>query len=191
MLSTAMALVQHPGSGKVAAAPAVAGPAIGLRPVLRAVVARMLRLPAAHADVEDCVGETLRRVVEGQERLRPGEPLGPWATGIARHVALDHIRARRREQPGDAALEEPVDSSPSPEETVDRNMRLAALRSALARLDQGPRDALLAFHVEGLSYQEISARLSVPMGTVATWIARSRKAMSEALTRNARKERKS
>lgn len=189
MLSTAMALVQHPGSN--VAALAVAGPALGLRPVLRAVVARILRLPSGHADVEDCVGETLRRVVEGQGRLRPGEPLGPWATGIARHVALDHIRARRREQPGDEAIEEPVDSSPSPEETVDRNMRISALRTALSRLEQGPREALLAFHVEGLSYQEISVRLSVPMGTVATWIARSRKAMSDAMTRNARKENKS
>jgi RNA polymerase sigma-70 factor (ECF subfamily) len=114
----------------------------------------------------------------------------PWLLGIARHVALDQLRARRRwERPGEV-VEEPVDSSPSPEEAADQTLRLASLRSALARLDDGPREALLAFHVEGLSYQEIAARLGVPMGTVATWIARSRKAMSEAIERRSRKEQR-
>jgi RNA polymerase sigma-70 factor (ECF subfamily) len=35
--------------------------------------------------------------------------------------------------------------------------------------------------MDGLSYQEIAARLDVPLGTVATWVTRGRKAMAEAL----------
>lgn len=186
MLAPSMALREPLPHGEMAVTGALQ-PALGLRPVLRAVAARILRLPTAHADVEDCVAETFRRMVEGQGRLRPGEPVGPWATGIAKHVALDHLRSRRREHP--EAVEEPPDSSPSPEEATDRARRVQALRAALATLDAGPREALLAFHVEGLSYQEIAARLSIPMGTVATWIARSRKSLEVTLERRGHLEK--
>jgi len=155
--------------------------------MLRAVVARILRLPLGHADVEDCVGETFRRIVEHRSRLRPGEPMGPWAAGIAKHVALDQVRSRRREHPSEISDEAP-DSAPSPEETADRVRRVQVLRSALAKLDDGPREALLAFHVEGASYQEIAARLGIPMGTVATWISRSRKSLELTLERRGQKE---
>ena len=41
--------------------------------------------------------------------------------------------------------------------------------------------ALVLFHVDGLGYQEIAARLDVPLGTVATWVTRARRALAEAL----------
>jgi RNA polymerase sigma-70 factor (ECF subfamily) len=55
----------------------------------------------------------------------------------------------------------------------------------LAKLPDGPRHALQLFHLEGLSYQEIASRLTVPLGTVATWVTRGRKAMAEALEEDA------
>src|SRR5258708_38762759 len=67
-----------------------------LQPVVRAVVAAVLREGPSHPDVEDCTGEALRRAIEGSERLRDGEPVRPWVVGIARHVALDLLRARKR-----------------------------------------------------------------------------------------------
>ena len=51
----------------------------------------------------------------------------------------------------------------------------------MQKLADGPRKALELFHLEGLAYQEISRRLGVPLGTVATWVTRGRKAMAEAL----------
>jgi RNA polymerase sigma-70 factor (ECF subfamily) len=189
MLAPTMALAQPLPPGEIAASAALA-PAVGLRPMLRAVVARILRMPLAHADVEDCVGETFRRIVEHRSRLRPGEPMGPWAAGIAKHVALDHVRSRRREHPSDVTDEAP-DSAPSPEDATDRVRRVQALRAALAKLDPGPREALVAFHVEGASYQEIAARLGIPMGTVATWISRSRKTLEITLERRGQREDRS
>lgn len=40
---------------------------------------------------------------------------------------------------------------------------------------------MLLFHVEGEAYQSISERLGVPIGTVATWLSRGRRALAEAL----------
>lgn len=159
-----------------------------LRPVLRAVAARVLGLPGHHSDVEDCVSEALRRVVEGRGRVRDDEPVGPWAVGIVRHVALDLLRRQRRERgrnvPDDEEREV-VDGAPAPDDVVDQRQRLATLRFALAELPEGQRRALIAFHAEGASYQAIAAELGVAMGTVATWIARGRKALGERLVETA------
>jgi RNA polymerase sigma-70 factor (ECF subfamily) len=40
---------------------------------------------------------------------------------------------------------------------------------------------MLLFHVEGVAYQEISERLGVPIGTIATWLSRGRRSLADAL----------
>src|SRR5262245_17291161 len=75
---------------------AFAQAAAELRPYIRAVVAAVLRESREHPDVEDCTHEALRRAIEGRERLREGEAMRAWVVSIARHVALDALRARQR-----------------------------------------------------------------------------------------------
>src|SRR5258706_8298800 len=87
----------------------------GLRAIVRIVVARTLNVPPSHPDVDDCASETMRRAIEGRARLREGEPMRPWVIGIARHVALDAIRARKRAR--DRHAEAPPESSPGPDLT--------------------------------------------------------------------------
>ncbi|NUP10410.1 MAG: sigma-70 family RNA polymerase sigma factor [Polyangiaceae bacterium] len=190
----------EPGTGPAGRAPLGAAPELGreaklLLPMVRAVIARVLQVSVTHADVDDCAAETLRRVVENIGRVRPGEPVGPWATGIARHVALDWLRAKKRERARSidngptSSPPDVVDPGPTPEDRAADAQSLHGLRQALATLGDGPREALVMFHVEGRSYQEISARMNVPMGTVATWIARSRRTLADAMDRTRRDAR--
>jgi len=163
-----------------------------LRPHVRAVVAAVMGLGRDHPDVDDCTNEALRRALEGRDRLRDGEPVRPWVTGIARHVALDALRARKRQRDRTATTPEGDDSSPDPLERVadpgptafDRlsdARRLDQITRALSALPDGQRRALTMFHMEGLQYQEIAARLGVPLGTVATWVMRARKSVAAAV----------
>lgn len=160
-----------------------------LRPHVRAVVAAVLCLGRDHPDVDDCANEALRRALEGRERLRDGEPVRPWVTGIARHVALDALRARKRQRERTATTREGDDSSPDPLERIADTgpsaferlsdaRRLDQVARALSALPDGQRKALTMFHMEGLQYQEIAARLGVPLGTVATWVMRARKSVA-------------
>src|ERR1700728_3387410 len=73
----------------------VQGAVAELRPFVRAIVASLLRENRDHPDVDDCTNETVRRAIEGQSRLRAGDPVRPWVTGIAKHVALDALRRRK------------------------------------------------------------------------------------------------
>lgn len=164
-----------------------------LRPHVRVVVAAVLGVARSHPDVDDCAQEAVRRAIEGRERLRDGEPLRPWVTGIARHVALDALRARKRQrertatspQSDDGNLPDPIDrvpdAGPSAYDRLADAERTHAISRALQTLPEGQRRALTMFHMEGLQYQEIAARLGVPLGTVATWVMRARKSVAAAV----------
>ncbi|AKT36355.1 RNA polymerase sigma factor [Chondromyces crocatus] len=162
-----------------------------LGPAVRALIASVLGRPYQDADVEDCAHEALARALEGQNRLREGEALRPWVLGIARHVALDARRRARRDRRGglaedgeggsEEALERLADPGPGPEDHAASTERARRLNDALAQLTEPQREALLAFHLEGQSYQEIARRLGIPLGTVATWITRGRRSLAEAL----------
>lgn len=160
-----------------------------LRPLVRAVAANVLREGRMHPDVEDCTNETFRRALEGQSRLRAGEPLRPWLLGIARHVALDAVRLRTRTRArsvrpsadDDDPLDRVPDSAPGADERLERARRTSAIRAAMERLPPDHRKAMELFHVDGLPYREIAAQLGVPMGTVCTWISRGRRSIADAL----------
>ena len=201
MLQTAMPSSERSGGGfsaaVVATGPSGALPlgfsqeAAALRPVVRAVVACVLGEHKDHPDVEDCTHETLRRALEGRARLREGQALRPWVLGIARHVAIDARRRRRRERVIDAPSSEDdeteslvnriADPGPAPDERADSTERARRVSAALAGLAAPQREAMLLFHVEGVAYQEISERLGVPIGTIATWLSRGRRSLADAL----------
>ena len=163
------------------------------RPAVQALVARILRRSREDADVEDCTSETLRRAIEGHARLREGQPVRPWLLGIARHVALDAVRARQKSQSrsvstraedGDEApqaVDLLADPRSGPEALAVHRERADQLRAALATLPERQAQALLLFHVEGLGYKEIGQRLGVPIGTVGTWVLRARNGIAAAM----------
>lgn len=172
---------------------AVRQEAASLEPVVRAVVAAVLREGRGHPDVDDCTNETLRRALEGAERLRQGEPVRPWLVGIARHVALDSLRAKKRrrarevEAPPDSSgdvgsmVDRVPDAAPSASEQIAVQERDRRVREAIDKLAPVMRDALVKFHLEGKSYVQIAEEMKVPLGSVATWVTRGRKAIAAEL----------
>ncbi len=73
--------------------------------------------------------------------------------------------------------------APSPEREASLREQLSHLDRALSELDEGPREAIVLFHIEDMSYRDIAAALEVPMGTVMTWLHRGRAQLKRALER--------
>jgi RNA polymerase sigma-70 factor (ECF subfamily) len=134
------------------------------------------------ADGADAAQETFVRAFTGLERYDRERPLLPWLLTIARHVSIDHQRARKHETgPSRDGAEDPG-ASASVEPVVAAREELALVAAALRQLPDGPREAIALFHFHDLSYKEIAEQLEIPMGTVMTWIHRGRDALRQALS---------
>ena len=124
---------------------------------------------------EDCVQETFLRAWRSRERFdgdRASERT--WLFAIARNVIADALRARSRlpRIGGDDELEARSATTTDPLE----RLRIA---EGLARLSDAHREVILAVHVQGRTYQELSDATGVP---VATWRARASSSSTEIAT---------
>jgi len=103
-----------------------------------------------------------------------GAPM-TWLISIARYRSLSLRRRAVREVPADieaeyARLEDP---SPGPLADAVAKAEARALQACLEQLEEAPRKAVLLAYYRGLTHDELSRQLSVPLGTVKSWIRRS------------------
>jgi RNA polymerase sigma-70 factor, ECF subfamily len=93
-----------------------------------------------------------------------------WLFGIARNAALDELRRGRRSA---ALTSEPEAVDPAPDEQLERTLRRAALRTALAELGARDRELIaLKFHA-GLDNGEIADVLGVSVTNAGTRLHRA------------------
>ncbi len=100
----------------------------------------------------------------------------PWLFGIAANLTRRHWRTERRRLRAYARTgADPIcDESSEVERRVDAMAAAPQLAAALASLSGGEREVLLLFAWADLSYEEISAALGIPAGTVRSQLSRAR-----------------
>ena len=145
------------------------------RPVLR-FCWRLLR----SSDAEDLAQDTFVRAFVHFERFDPERPVLPWLIAIARGLCLDVLR-RRKVTAVLEALPVSDQMAPTAERQASAREELGRLDRALDSLGEGPREAIILFHIEEMSYRDIAAALEVPVGTVMTWLHRGRAQLKAAL----------
>lgn len=144
------------------------------------------RLSRNSADAEDLVQETLLRAYTHRHTLRESGSVASWLFVTLRNLFINQRRQKAR-QPHSVSIEadtlpEIPDSTLSdPELVIIKQMEQAAVHRATAALPDTYRIALLLADQEGLSYQEISERLDLPIGTVRSRISRARQKVQRSL----------
>ena len=142
------------------------------------------RLTGNSDDAHDLVQEVLLRVHRGLSNYQPGSFEG-WLWRITRNAFLDDVRRQKRRPT--APLPEEVDRW-SQASTVSADTEYARIslgddiQKALLELPIDFREAVVLCDVVGLSYEEISQAVAVPIGTVRSRIHRGRKILKELLT---------
>ncbi len=154
----------------------------------------LLRFVGDRTTAEDLFQETFVRVVRALREFRPEASLSTWIYTIARNLALDHLKSKRRhrETPLDAASSgeggrviyfkdvlrsgaaEPGERAGGAEE----ERRVAA---ALGGLGPAKREALVLRVYAGLPYAEIAKIVKAPVGTVKFRIHEAIRDLAEAL----------
>lgn len=97
-----------------------------------------------------------------------------WLVAIARNRAIDRLRAggaSRRTEPIEAAGEV-SDPAPPASERVEQAQLQQRLASCLEELEARHAAAIRAAFLDGATYEQLAGRMSVPLGTMKSWIRR-------------------
>ena len=128
---------------------------------------------------EDLFQETFVRVIRGLGEFRPDASLTTWIYTIARNLALDHLKARRRHR--EVSLDHPAteeggrvihfkdalrSAAPVQEGRAEEAEAERRLVEALVTLTAAKREALALRVYDGLPYAEIARVVRAPVGTI-------------------------
>ena len=122
---------------------------------------------------EDITSETFVRVWSSPEPIRLATVKGYLLT-IARNLWLMELRRQERQGGGSPVNETIPDAAQSVLHQLDAKDELSRILKALQEFPEVDRAALLMRADEGLSYEEISVALGLPLATVKVKVHRTR-----------------
>jgi RNA polymerase sigma-70 factor (ECF subfamily) len=134
------------------------------------VVGLCVRLLGHRHDAEDVTQEVFLRIFRSLRRWDKSRPLKPWILGIAVNRCRTWLSQRARrpelvEYLQETAVAPPADDSRELTREID---------AALAQLRPEYRLAFVLYHDQGQSYDAIAEALGRPVGTIKTWLHRTR-----------------
>ncbi|MCJ0762241.1 RNA polymerase sigma factor [Variovorax terrae] len=133
-----------------------------------------------HRDwAEDVLQEAYLNVwrIAGDYRAALSPPLA-WMGVIVRSRALDFLRRRASERAdahqelNEHMNETVAGDTPNPMDTTQASEQAWALHECLRKLEARQREVVSLAYLRDLSHGELAQQLSLPLGTVKTWIRR-------------------
>ena len=159
-----------------------AGDSAAFRELHRACATRLFsfawRIVKSRDAAEDVLQESFIAIWRDAARF-DGARAAPmtWMMAIVRNKAIDFLRANMlRERLTDPAQDELpgrcTDPAAGPCELVEAEQRRGQIKIGLTTLGSLPRQAIeLAFYHD-MTHGEVALQMSIPLGTVKTWIRR-------------------
>ena len=160
------------------------------RPVF-SIIYRMIR---DREQAEDLAQETFVRVFNNIDRYDPRFKFSSWIFKIATNLTIDWIRRKELDTVSidgsrNAVTAEQIEATSitiastdeNPEELLEAKELGEEIEGAIGKLRPEYKAAILLRHVEGREYQEIAEILSLPLGTVKTYIHRGRNELRDQL----------
>ena len=134
-----------------------------------------LRILNDRSEAEDVLQEVYVTVWRKAAAFDPGRasPI-TWMVAIARNRAIDRLRSSavsRRSEPIEAA-DAVSDPAPAASERVELAQQHQRLAGCLEELEARHSTAIRAAFLDGATYEELAARMNVPVGTMKSWIRR-------------------
>jgi len=136
-------------------------------------------------DAQDIVQDAFVHAFLKLESFRQRAAFYTWLYRIAFNTAMTHCRTRRPtvsiEHAKECAGAEPADTNDSAETALLRKEQCQQVRSAIARLKDEYRPAIVLREIDGCCYETIAEILELPIGTVRSRLYRGRLQLAEEL----------
>lgn len=137
-------------------------------------------------EAEDIAQETFIKAYRSLDSFRGQASFSTWLYKIATNLCIDRARTRKRRPQQAYSLDEPVDKEEDegkreiadtryePGKGVEREEMRALVRETVAEMPEKMRQVLIMCDLQGMPYEDISAALDVPLGTVKSRLFHAR-----------------
>jgi RNA polymerase sigma-70 factor (ECF subfamily) len=153
-----------------------------------------LKLTKHAEEARDVVSEGFIRVFRAINQFRSNSAFSTWLYRILRNCFLDmrkrkslrivaSLDAVKETDEGEIQIQ-PIDQSRSPYDQAARQEHSLQVRKAIQGLTEIQRSMIYLYHAEQMSYEEIAARLDLPVGTVKSRLNRARIALKDIFRKN-------
>lgn len=156
----------------------------------------ILRITGDRGLAEDVLQEMYVNVWRAAQSF-DGERSQPltWLTSVARNRAIDSLRRRKAEPTtismdldddeggGERVVAGIADPGAGPLQQLEQAAEAEALTQCIQQLSRDQQQCLALAYYRGLSHAETAKHLSLPLGTVKSWVRRALMTVKDCLTR--------
>lgn len=151
----------------------------------------MLKMVHNRDDAEDLTQEAFAKAFNNIVNYSADFAFTTWLFRIATNNGIDYLRKKRLQtssleetqetDDGETANHSVKDHAPDPEESMMKEQRAQKIRSAVENLHPKYKALVEMRYLEELSYEEISEKLDLPLGTVKAQLFRAKDMLYQAL----------
>jgi RNA polymerase sigma factor (sigma-70 family) len=151
----------------------------------------LLKMTSNREDAEDLTIESFGKAFANLSQYTPDYAFSTWLFRIASNHCIDFIRKKKKnvlKNEGNEVVDN-TDSTESipreevwgPEEPMIRNQKVMVVRQVLKKLKPRYQNLIQLRYFDELSYEEISNKLDLPLGTVKAQLFRARELLYQIL----------
>ncbi|MGQ9847846.1 MAG: RNA polymerase sigma factor [Bacteroidales bacterium] len=144
----------------------------------------LLKMVANKVEAEDLTIEAFTKAFKNLSQYSPSFAFSTWLFKIATNNCIDYLRKKKAEiisidgqSAENSDLETPIplqSDSLDPEEELIREQKFILMRHIIEKLKPRYRKLIELRYFKEYSYEEISAELEIPIGTVKAQLFRAR-----------------
>mgnify|MGYP003625408282 CR=1 FL=1 len=145
-----------------------------------------LRLTRSQHDANDLVQSTLLRAMEKKHLFQEGTDLFKWTSKMMYNLFVSAYRRKVKfetQYDPESYLEKQSIEAPQ-----DTQIELMKVKEAMTQLSSEHREVIALVCIQGMSYQDVSSSLNIPVGTVRSRLSRARDQLQSALDAPTAKE---
>jgi RNA polymerase sigma factor (sigma-70 family) len=154
-----------------------------VRPHVPTLYRFAFRLAKDRADAEDLVQDVLTKLYPRTQEMAQVRDLRPWLLRVVYHQFIDELRRRRRSavEVSEMNLIELVDPAQEPDRQFSVSQAALRVRTAVGKLSRD-QQVLVGLHlIDGMTLEEVTQVLDVPLGTLKSRLHRTRAALKKLL----------
>jgi RNA polymerase sigma factor (sigma-70 family) len=142
----------------------------------------LLKMVNNHSDAEDLTIEAFGKAFRNLDTYTPKFAFSTWLFRIATNNCVDFIRKKQMSPLAFDGTQDNIDivtinlqsDLPDPEESMINHQKIAALKDIIGQLKPRYRELIQLRYYKEYSYEEISAELKIPIGTVKAELFRAK-----------------